>query len=82
MLGYVPANLAARVQAGVELMDLQVARAKQGLFFPPDPQSILGATLGGMIAENAGGPGASPSLLEGVQELTPSFCAVMTHGKP
>ncbi|NLS91938.1 MAG: FAD-binding protein [Planctomycetaceae bacterium] len=50
------ANLSARVQAGVVLMDLQTALAKERLFFPPDPQSFLGATLGGIIAENAGGP--------------------------
>ncbi len=51
-----PANLSVRVQAGVVLMDLQVALAAKKLFFPPDPQSFLGATIGGMIAENAGGP--------------------------
>ena len=50
------ANLSARVQAGVVLMDLQTALAEQKLFFPPDPQSFLGATLGGIVAENAGGP--------------------------
>jgi glycolate oxidase len=50
------ANLSARVQAGVVLMDLQTALAARKLFFPPDPQSFLGATLGGIIAENAGGP--------------------------
>lgn len=50
------ANLSARVQAGVVLMDLQTALAARKLFFPPDPQSFLGATLGGIVAENAGGP--------------------------
>ena len=50
------ANLSARVQAGVVLMDLQTALGQERLFFPPDPQSFLGATLGGIIAENAGGP--------------------------
>ena len=37
-------------------MDLNVALAKEKLFFPPDPQSFLGATMGGVIGENAGGP--------------------------
>ncbi len=46
----------ATVEPGVVLQELQRRLAPEGLFFPPDPQSFLGATLGGMIAENAGGP--------------------------
>ena len=49
-------NLTATVEPGVVLQDLTMRLAKEGLFFPPDPQSFLGATLGGIIAENAGGP--------------------------
>ncbi|MCX5812785.1 MAG: FAD-binding protein [Proteobacteria bacterium] len=49
-------NLTATVEPGVVLQDLTLKLAKEGLFFPPDPQSFLGATLGGIIAENAGGP--------------------------
>jgi len=49
-------NLTATVEPGVVLQDLNMRLAKEGLFFPPDPQSFLGATLGGIIAENAGGP--------------------------
>ena len=49
-------NLTATVEPGVVLMDLTMALAREGLFFPPDPQSFLGATLGGIISENAGGP--------------------------
>ena len=49
-------NLVAVVEPGVVLMDFNVALAKEGLFFPPDPQSFLGATMGGIISENAGGP--------------------------
>lgn len=44
------------VEPGVGLQELQMRLRPEGLFFPPDPQSFLGATLGGMIAENAGGP--------------------------
>ncbi len=51
-----PENLSVKVEAGVLLMDLQTALEKKRLFFPPDPQSALGATIGGIIAENAGGP--------------------------
>lgn len=71
------ANLSARVQAGVVLMDLQTALARERLFFPPDPQSFLGATLGGIIAENAGGPmcvkyGVTKQYILGLQAVLPT----------
>ncbi len=50
------ANLTATVEPGVVLQDFNLALAKQGLFYPPDPQSFLGCTLGGNVAENASGP--------------------------
>ncbi|MFA5308819.1 MAG: FAD-linked oxidase C-terminal domain-containing protein [Dehalococcoidales bacterium] len=49
-------NLNATVEPGVVLQDFQAALAKEGLFFPPDPQSFAGCTMGGVVAENAGGP--------------------------
>ncbi len=49
-------NLNAMVEPGVVLQDLQAALAKEGLFFPPDPQSFAGCTMGGVVAENSGGP--------------------------
>ena len=49
-------NFTATVEPGVVLHDFNMALAKQGLFYPPDPQSFLGCTIGGTIAENAGGP--------------------------
>jgi glycolate oxidase len=49
-------NLTATVEPGVVLQDFNNALAKQGLFYPPDPQSFLGCTIGGTVAENAGGP--------------------------
>lgn len=51
-----PDELIAVVQPGVVNMDLQKAVAELGLFFPPDPASWDMATLGGNVAENAGGP--------------------------
>jgi glycolate oxidase len=50
-----PANLNARVQPGVINADLGRAAAEHGLFYPPDPSSYEISTLGGNIAENAGG---------------------------
>jgi glycolate oxidase len=49
-------NLNATVEPGVVLQDFQTALAKEGLFFPPDPQSFAGCTMGGVVAENSGGP--------------------------
>ena len=49
-------NFTAAVEPGVILHDFNMALAKQGLFYPPDPQSFLGCTIGGTVAENAGGP--------------------------
>ncbi|MEA2085966.1 MAG: FAD-linked oxidase C-terminal domain-containing protein [Chloroflexota bacterium] len=49
-------NLTATVEPGVVLQDFNIALAKEGLFYPPDPQSFLGCTMGGTVAENAGGP--------------------------
>jgi len=49
-------NLYVKVEAGVVLNDLYEFLKKHGLFFPPDPQSYLAATVGGCVSENSGGP--------------------------
>ena len=49
-------NAIARVQPGVITYRLQQAVEKLGLFYPPDPASYKFCTLGGNVAENAGGP--------------------------
>lgn len=49
-------NLTATVEPGVVLQDFNLALAREGLFYPPDPQSFLSCTIGGTVAENAGGP--------------------------
>jgi anaerobic glycerol-3-phosphate dehydrogenase C subunit len=43
------------VQPGIFLTRLNNALAEYGLFFPPDPSSADFCTIGGMIANNAGG---------------------------
>ena len=48
-------NLTATAEAGVITVDLFNAVAARGLFYPPDPGSQNVSTLGGNIAENAGG---------------------------
>lgn len=51
-------NRLATVQPGLINMEFQKELAKQGLFFPPDPASMAISTMGGNVAENAGGPRA------------------------
>ena len=46
----------ARVQAGVVNADLTEAARPHGLHYAPDPSSQSACTLGGNVAENAGGP--------------------------
>ena len=49
-------NRYAVVQPGVVNAHLQEAVGKVGLFYPPDPASLNVSTIGGNVAENAGGP--------------------------
>lgn len=51
-------NLTARVEPGVVTAHLQQEVEKLGLFYPPDPASLNVSTVGGNIAECAGGPRA------------------------
>lgn len=49
------ANLTAEVEPGVVTHQLQQECEKSGLFYPPDPASLKTSTIGGNVAENAGG---------------------------
>ncbi|HUW65246.1 MAG TPA: FAD-linked oxidase C-terminal domain-containing protein [Spirochaetia bacterium] len=49
-------NMVAVCEPGVVTGDLQEAVERCGLFYPPDPASLKACTLGGNVAENAGGP--------------------------
>ncbi|MBI5233377.1 MAG: FAD-binding protein [Deltaproteobacteria bacterium] len=51
-------DLTAVVEPGVITGHLHDAVEKQGLFYPPDPSSLKFSTIGGNIAECAGGPRA------------------------
>jgi glycolate oxidase len=48
-------NYYVHVEAGVVLEDLNRELMKEGFFFPPDPASSFICTVGGAIAEGAGG---------------------------
>ncbi len=49
-------NLNAVVEPGVITAHLQAEVEELGLFYPPDPSSLTVSTLGGNLAESAGGP--------------------------
>jgi glycolate oxidase len=49
-------NQRAVVQPGVVNLDLTRAVVHAGLYFAPDPSSQKSCTIGGNVAENAGGP--------------------------
>jgi glycolate oxidase len=51
-------DLVARVEPGVITGHFQAEVERQGLFYPPDPNSLDLCTMGGNVAENAGGPRA------------------------
>jgi glycolate oxidase len=46
----------ALVEPGVVNLDLSKAVARHGLYYAPDPSSQRACTIGGNVAENAGGP--------------------------
>ncbi|WP_265822714.1 FAD-binding oxidoreductase [Geovibrio ferrireducens] len=48
-------DMYAVVQSGVITADLAMAVSAKGLLYPPDPGSMKMSTIGGNVAENAGG---------------------------
>jgi glycolate oxidase len=48
-------DMYVRVEPGVVTADLAAQVAAKGLFYPPDPGSQAVSTIGGNVAENAGG---------------------------
>lgn len=50
-----PAGRYARVQPGVRNLAISQAAAPHGLYYAPDPSSQIACSIGGNVAENAGG---------------------------
>ena len=50
-----PHNRTARVQPGVTNLSISNAVAHYGLYYAPDPSSQIACSIGGNVAENAGG---------------------------
>ena len=71
-----PTNRTALVEPGVVNLDLSVAADPFGLAYMPDPSSQRACTIGGNVAENAGGPhclayGATTNHVLGLEIVTP-----------
>ncbi|WP_035245160.1 FAD-binding oxidoreductase [Desulfogranum mediterraneum] len=50
-----PANRLITVEAGLTTADIDPVAGEANLFYPPDPGSVAFSTIGGNVAENAGG---------------------------
>ena len=50
-----PRHCLARVQPGVRNLAVSEAVGQYGLYYAPDPSSQIACTIGGNVAENAGG---------------------------
>ena len=78
-------NLIAVVEPGVVTEQFQIAVEKVGLFYPPDPASLKFSTLGGNVAECAGGPrcvkyGVTKDYILGLEVITPTGDIITTGG--
>jgi glycolate oxidase len=80
------ANRCAVVQPGVINLDLSKLAEPYGLFFAPDPSSQKASTIGGNVANNAGGPhclslGATVNHILGLEVVLYDGSIVRVGGK-
>jgi lactate dehydrogenase (NAD+,ferredoxin) subunit LctD len=79
-------NLMVTVEPGVITGNLHRAVEAEGLFYPPDPASLDSCSIGGNIAEGAGGPravkyGTTKDYVCGLEAVLPSGDIVQMGGK-
>ncbi len=79
-------NLMVTVEPGVITGDIHRAVEAEGLFYPPDPASLDSCTIGGNIAEGAGGPravkyGTTKDYVCGLEAVLPSGDIITCGGK-
>jgi glycolate oxidase len=80
------ANERAVVEPGVVNIDISNAVDADGYFYAPDPSSQRACTIGGNVAENAGGPhtlayGVTTNHVLGLELVLPDGTVVETGGK-
>ena len=78
-------DLVAVVEPGVINWHLKQAVARESLFYPPDPSSTRVCTMGGNVAENAGGPygtkyGVTGDYVLGLEAVLASGEVMVTGG--
>ena len=74
------------VEPGVVNLDITLAVQAQQYFYAPDPSSQRACTIGGNVAENAGGPhtlayGVTTNHVTGIECVLPDGTIVQTGGK-
>jgi glycolate oxidase len=79
-------NERAIVQPGVVNLDMTLAVQNSGYFYAPDPSSQRACTIGGNVAENAGGPhtlayGVTTNHVLSLELVLPDGTVVETGGK-
>jgi glycolate oxidase len=79
-------NLSVWVQPGVITGRLHAAVESLGLFYPPDPGSAAICSIGGNVAENAGGLrglkyGVTKNYVLGMEVVLPNGEVILTGGK-
>ncbi|MFN3480426.1 MAG: FAD-binding oxidoreductase [Thermodesulfovibrionales bacterium] len=79
-------NMTALVEPGIINGRFQKEIEKEGLFYPPDPASMNFCTLGGNVAENAGGPralkyGVTRDYVMGLEAVLPDGSLINTGVK-
>jgi glycolate oxidase len=79
-------NMMVTVEPGVITGDIHRAVEAEGLFYPPDPASLDSCTIGGNIAEGAGGPkavkyGVTMHYVCGLEAVLPNGEIIHTGGK-
>jgi len=79
-------NLMVTVEPGVITEKIHQAVEAEGLFYPPDPASLDSCSIGGNVAECAGGPravkyGVTKDYVCGLEVVLPSGEIVETGGK-
>jgi glycolate oxidase len=79
-------NLMVSVEPGVITGDIHRAVEAEGLFYPPDPASLDSCSIGGNVAEGAGGPravkyGVTKHYVTGLEAVLPSGEIITCGGK-
>ncbi|MBN2106472.1 MAG: FAD-binding oxidoreductase [Deltaproteobacteria bacterium] len=79
-------NMVAVVEPGAVTGDIQKAALEQGLMYPPDPASLETCSIGGNVAEGAGGPravkyGTTKDYILGLEFVLPDGSLIQTGGK-